>query len=191
MNLSKKFLFILPTILTACNYIFFEEEYMSGPYNVFIEKQSPVDHYGTYNRRDTISFRDNFGNKDFFIGETHINGEDNFEYIFSGNLNEINGSIFMQTNHDGGYINLICDDRRFNNGEASFQINIQDTLTSKNGYMVIHRDSLEIEATTYNHVLIFDATRATKEKCRFDKLYISRDEGLLRIDLQDSISLTR
>ena len=191
MNLSKKFLFILPTLLTACNYIFFEDEYMSKPYNVFIEKQSPEDHYGTYNRRDTISFKDNFGNKDTFIGETYVNAEDNFEYIFSGSLNEINGSIFMQTNHDGGYINLICDDGRFNNGEASFQINTQDTLTSKNGYKVIHRDSLEIEATTYNHVLIFDATRATKEKCRFDKLYISRDEGLLRIDLQDSISLTR
>lgn len=191
MNLSKKFLFILPTLLTACNYIFFEDEYMSRPYNVFIEKQSPVDHYGTYNRRDTISFRDNFGNRDTFIGETHVKAEDNFEYIFSGSLNEINGSIFMQINHDGGYINLICDDGRFNNGEANFQINTQDTLTSKNGYKVIHKDSLEIETTTYNHVLIFDATRATKEKCRFDKLYISRDEGLLRIDLQDSISLTR
>ncbi|MBO7383359.1 MAG: hypothetical protein J6U07_01935 [Fibrobacter sp.] len=40
-------------------------------------------------------------------------------------------------------------------------------------------------------VLEFDATGAEENSCNFDKFYVAAQDGLLRIDLQDTITIER
>ena len=64
-------------------------------------------------------------------------------------------------------------------------------MTNADGYTVRMLDSLEIGKKTYRDVLEFDATEAENNGCNYDKFYISAVDGLLRIDLLDSIKIVR
>ena len=52
-------------------------------------------------------------------------------------------------------------------------------------------DSLKIGKNTYWDVLEFDATSADENSCNFDKFYVAARDGLLRIELQDTIVIER
>ena len=64
-------------------------------------------------------------------------------------------------------------------------------MTNSDGYTVRMLDSLTVSKKTYKNVLEFDATGADDNSCNFDKFYVATRDGLLRIDLQDSITIER
>ena len=79
----------------------------------------------------------------------------------------------------------------YSSGGINFSIRHQNKLKNKDGYTIDYKDSLEIDGKAFNYVLIVSKKNAKNDKCNFERLYISRDEGLLHIDVTDSISLVR
>jgi hypothetical protein len=73
----------------------------------------------------------------------------------------------------------------------SVEVNFYGNIDDSDGYTVRMLDSLTVGKKTFTDVLEFDATGAEESTCNFDKFYVAAREGLLRIDLQDTITIER
>ena len=178
---------------SACNIISYEDEYVSSPYDVFVQKNKNADTDGYFNKESSVKFTDNLGIGDVFDTKFQGKAEDFYGFSYSGKTNEISGGLFLQCDKDGGYISFTCNapSIAYSSEGINFSISQKDKLENKDGYTIEYKDSLEINGKTYDYVLIVGKKNTKKDKCNFERLYISRDDGLLQIDVNDTISLVR
>jgi hypothetical protein len=168
-------------LLTSCGYFDDSEEYVGGEFNSFVQKEQE--------NSTTFEMKDNLGITDSYTDYTYRHKPEYYNYRVMGTINNIEIQVVIQCTDDGGDLTIHCG-----NGEdvkIVFKNLSGDKKTNKDGYTVTMLDSLKVGSKTYKDVLEIDATGADNNACDYDKAYIAANKGLIRIDLQDSISIER
>lgn len=145
---------------------------------------------------DTIKFVDNWGIEDSYDVRIYSHKPENFYFETSGVINEINIDLRLECDEYGGKMTVSClryrRDGIWHYGpDIVFNDLDGNKMTNSDGYTIRILDSLKVGKKTYKDVLEFDATDADENSCNFDKFYVAAKDGLLRIDLQDSITIER
>jgi len=173
--------------LSACG-MFEDDDYVGGDFAKLVQKEQEWN--------DTIKVEDNWGIEDAYSERIYSHKPENFYFETSGDLNEINIDLRVECDGDGGKMTVSCL-RYFRDGiwhygpDIVFKDLDGNKMTNSDGYTVRMLDSLTVGKKTYKDVLEFDATGADDNSCNFDKFYVAARDGLLRIDLQDTITIER
>lgn len=175
-------------ILSSCGMFDVEDPYVGGDFAKLVQKEQEWS--------DTIKVVDNRGIEDTYRERIYSHKPENFYFETSGDLNEINIDMRVECDEDGGKMTVSClryrRDGIWNYGpDIVFKDLDGNKMTNSDGYTVRMLDSLTVGKKTYKNVLEFDATGAEENVCNFDKFYVAARDGLLRIDLQDSITIER
>ena len=175
-------------ILSSCGMFDVEDPYVGGDFARLVQKEQEWS--------DTIKVVDNRGIEDTYRERIYSHKPEYFEFEASGSINEINIDMRVECDEDGGKMTVSClryrRDGIWNYGpDIVFKDLDGNKMTNSDGYTVRMLDSLTVGKKTYKNVLEFDATGAEENVCNFDKFYVAARDGLLRIDLQDSITIER
>ena len=175
-------------ILSSCGMFDVEDPYVGGDFAKLVQKEQEWS--------DTIKVVDNRGIEDTYRERIYSHKPEYFEFEASGSINEINIDMRVECDEDGGKMTVSClryrRDGIWNYGpDIVFKDLDGNKMTNSDGYTVRMLDSLTVGKKTYKDVLEFDATGADDNSCNFDKFYVAARDGLLRIDLQDSITIER
>ena len=175
-------------ILSSCGMFDVEDPYVGGDFAKLVQKEQEWS--------DTIKVVDNRGIEDTYRERIYSHKPEYFEFEASGSINEINIDMRVECDEDGGKMTVPClryrRDGIWNYGpDIVFKDLDGNKMTNSDGYTVRMLDSLTVGKKTYKNVLEFDATGAEENVCNFDKFYVAARDGLLRIDLQDSITIER
>ena len=173
--------------LTSCG-MFEDDDYVGGDFEKLVQKEQEWS--------DTIKVEDNWGIEDTYSERIYSHKPENFYFETSGDLNEINIDLRVECDGDGGKMTVSClryrRDGIWHYGpDIVFKDLDGNKMTNSDGYTVRMLDSLTVGKKTYKDVLEFDATGADDNSCNFDKFYVAARDGLLRIDLQDTITIER
>ena len=178
----------LTLTLTSCGMFDVGDPYAGGDFAKLVQKEQE---WG-----DTVRVIDNWGIEDSYRERIYSHKTEYFEFEASGSINEINIDMRVECDEDGGKMTVSCLRYR-RNGILHYGPDIVfsdldgNKMTNSDGYTVRMLDSLTVGKKTYKDVLEFDATGAEESSCNFDKFYVAASDGLLRIDLQDSITIER
>ena len=175
-------------ILSSCGMFDVEDPYVGGDFAKLVQKEQEWS--------DTIKVVDNWGIEDTYSERIYSHKPEYFEFEASGSINEINIDMRVECDEDGGKMTVSClryrRDGIWNYGpDIVFKDLDGNKMTNSDGYTVRMLDSLTVGKKTYKNVLEFDATGAEENVCNFDKFYVAARDGLLRIDLQDTITIER
>lgn len=190
MNKSAKFAILLAIgmALSACRLLDVDDPYVGGSFKRLVKKEQEWN--------DTVKVIDNWGLKDAYDERIYSHKPESFYFEASGDLNEINIDLRIECDENGGKMTLTCY-RGFRDGIWQYGPDIVfknlrgDIMTNRDGYTIRMLDTLKIGKNTYRDVLEFDATGADENICNFDKFYVAARDGLLRIELQDTIIIER
>ena len=178
---------ILSLTLSSCGMLDSSDDYVGGDFAKLVK--------GEKDASSTIFMVDNLGIEDIY--ETRIfrhNGE-HYNYTAKGDLNEINIEVRIECDDNGGTLTVFCgtyDEVFLSNGPKIVFKNLDgNKMTHRDGYVIKMLDSLTVQNKTYKDVFEFDASDVEDNECIYDKLYIAAKEGLVQIDLQDSITIER
>ena len=174
--------------LSACGMFDTSDDYVGGDFAKLVQKEQEWS--------DTIKVVDNWGIEDTYSERIYSHKPENFYFETSGNINEININMRIECDDDGGKMTVTClryrRDGIWHYGpDIVFKDLDGNKMTNSDGYAVRILDTLTVGKKTYTDVLEFDATGANENTCNFDKFYVAAREGLLRIDLQDTITIER
>ena len=178
----------LTLTLTSCGMFDMSDPYVGGDFAKLVQKEQEWS--------DTIKVVDNWGIEDSYSERIYSHKPEYFEFEASGSINEINIDMRVECDDNGGKMTVSCLRYR-RNGYLNYGPDIVfkdldgNKMTNSDGYTVRMLDSLTVGKKTYKDVLEFDATGAEESSCNFDKFYVAASDGLLRIDLQDSITIER
>ena len=178
----------LSLALSSCGMFNMDDPYVGGDFGRLVQKEQEWN--------DTVKVVDNWGIEDSYDERIYSHKPENFYFEASGSLNEINIDMRIECDYDGGKMVVSCL-RYFRDGMWHYGQDIVfkdldgNKMTNSDGYTVRMLDSLDVGQKTYKDVLEFDATGAEKNNCNFDKFYVAARDGLLRIDLQDTITIER
>ena len=175
-------------ILSSCGMFDVEDPYVGGDFAKLVQKEQEWS--------DTIKVVDNRGIEDTYRERIYSHKPEYFEFEASGSINEINIDLRVECDGDGGKMTVSClryrRDGIWHYGpDIVFKDLDGNKMTNSDGYTVRMLDSLTVGKKTYKDVLEFDATGADDNSCNFDKFYVAARDGLLRIDLQDTITIER
>ncbi len=173
---------------SACGMFDTSDDYVGGDFAKLVQKEQEWS--------DTIKVVDNWGLEDTYSERIYSHKPENFYFETSGNINEININMRIECDDDGGKMTVSClryrRDGIWHYGpDIVFKDLEGNKMTNSDGYTVRMLDSLTVGKKTYTDVLEFDATGANENTCNFDKFYVAAREGLLRIDLQNTITIER
>ena len=172
---------------SACG-MFEEDPYVGGEFAKLVQKEQE--------RSDTIRVVDNWGIEDTYVERIYSDNPEYFYFETSGSINEIKIEMRVECDEDGGKMTVSCLRYRRNGiwhygPDIVFKDLEGNKMTNSDGYTIHMLDSLKVGKKAYKDVLEFDATGANENTCNFDKFYVAANDGLLRIDLQDSITIER
>ena len=189
MNKFVKFAGILAAgmALSSCG-LAEDDAYVGGDFAKLVQKEQEWS--------DTVKVVDNWGIEDSYSERIYSHKPENFFFETSGNINEINIYLRVECDEDGGKMTVSClrysrDGILHYGPDIVFKDLDGNKMTNSDGYTVRMLDSLTVGKKTYKDVLEFDATSADENTCNFDKFYVAAREGLLRIDLQNTITIER
>ena len=190
MNRFVKMVSILTVgmALSACGMFDTSDDYVGGDFAKLVQKEQEWS--------DSIKVVDNWGIEDTYSERIYSHKPENFYFETSGNINEISINMRIECDDDGGKMTVSClryrRDGIWHYGpDIVFKDLDGNKMTNSDGYAVRMLDSLTVGKKTYTDVLEFDATSANENSCNFDKFYVAAREGLLRINLQDTITIER
>ena len=174
--------------LSSCGMFDVDDPYVGGDFGKMVQKEQE---WG-----DTVRVIDNLGIEDSYRERIHSHKPEYFEFEARGFLNEITIGVNIDCDENGGKMTITClqyfRDGMWHYGPDIVFSNLDgDKMTNSDGYMVRMLDSLKVGKKTYKDVLEFDATGADENICNYDRFYVSANKGLLRIDLQDTITIER
>ena len=177
----------LSLTLSSCG-MFGDDPYVGGDFAKLVQKEQEWS--------DTVKVVDSWGIEDSYDERIYSHKPENFYFEASGSINEINLDMRVECDGDGGKMTVSClryrRDGIWHYGpDIVFSDLDGNKMTSSDGYTVRMLDSLTVGKKTYKDVLEFDATGADDNSCNFDKFYVAARDGLLRIDLQDTITIER
>jgi len=177
----------LTLTLSSCG-MFGDDPYVGGNFAKLVQKEQEWS--------DTVKVVDSWGIEDSYDERIYSHKPENFYFEASGSINEINIDTRVECDEDGGKMTVSClryrRDGIWHYGpDIVFSDLDGNKMTSSDGYTVRMLDSLTVGKKTYKDVLEFDATGAKENSCNFDKFYVAAQDGLLRIDLQDTITIER
>lgn len=175
-------------ILSSCGMFDVEDPYVGGDFAKLVQKEQEWS--------DTIKVVDNRGIEDTYRERIYSHKPEYFEFEAHGFINEITIGVTIDCDEDGGKMTVSClryrRDGLLHDGPDIVFNNLDgNKMTNSDGYTVRMLDSLKVGKKTYKDVLEFDATGVEESSCNFDKFYVAARDGLLRIDLQDSITIER
>ncbi len=177
----------LSLMLSSCG-MFGDDPYVGGDFAKLVQREQEWS--------DTVKVVDSWGIEDSYDERIYSHKPENFYFEASGSINEINIDMRVECDEDGGKMTVSClryrRDGIWHYGpDIVFSDLDGNKMTSSDGYTVRMLDSLTVGKKTYKDVLEFDATGADDNSCNFDKFYVAARDGLLRIDLQDTITIER
>ena len=187
---TKPLLFLLGgLLLSSCNHLLDSiDDYVGGDFGKLVQKEQEWN--------DSAKFIDNLGIEDAYKERMYSHKPENMDFTATGTINEISVHVRIECNGTGG--NLVVfncktvENPQHMNDEGIVFSNLSgNKMTTSDGYTIRMLDSLNIGKETFQNVLEFDATKAEKNECDYDKFYISATQGLLRIDLMDTITIKR
>ena len=175
-------------ILSSCGMFDVEDPYVGGDFAKLVQKEQEWS--------DTVKVVDNWGIEDSYDERIYSHKPENFYFEASGSINEINIDMRVECDGDGGKMTVTClkyrRDGLVHDGPDIVFNNLDgNKMTNSDGYTVRMLDSLKVGKKTYKDVLEFNATGAEENSCNFDRFYVAARNGLLRVDLQDSITIER
>ena len=178
----------LTLTLTSCGMFDVDDPYVGGDFAKLVQKEQE---WG-----DTVKVIDNRGIEDSYRERIYSHNPEYFEFEAHGFLNEITIGVRVECDENGGKMTVSClRNLRDVNWPYGPDIVFKDLdgnkMTNNDGYTVRMLDSIAVGKKTYKDVLEFDATGAEENSCNFDKFYVAASDGLLHIDLQDSITIER
>ncbi len=168
-------------LLASCGDFDPSEEYVDGKFNRFVQKEQE--------NSTTFEMKDNLGITDTYTDYTYRHKPEYYDYRVEGTINNLEVHVLIQCTDDGGDLTVHCGSGE--DVKIVFRDLKGDQKKHKDGYRVKVLDSLEVNGKTYSDVLEIDATGAKNNACDYDKAYIAANKGLVRIDLQDSITIER
>lgn len=168
-------------LFTSCGYFDDSEEYVGGKFNSFVQKEQE--------NSTTFEVKDNLGITDTYTDYTYRHKPEYYDYRIVGSINNIEIQVVIQCTDDGGDLTVHCGSDE--DVKIVFKNLSGNKKTNKDGYSVTMLDSLKVGSKTFKDVLEIDATGAEDNACDYDKAYIAANQGLIRIDLQDSITIER
>ena len=174
--------------LSACGMFDTSDDYVGGDFARLVQKEQEWN--------DTVKLVDSWGIEDTYSESIYSHKPEHFFFETSGDLNEINIDMRVECDGDGGKMTVTClryrrDGLLHDGPDIVFKNLDGNKMTNSDGYTVRMLDSLKVGKKTYKDVLEFDATGAEESSCNFDRFYVAARNGLLRIDLQDSITIER
>lgn len=176
-------------MLSSCNHIFdMGDDYVGGDFGKLVQKEQEWS--------DSAKFVDNLGIEDTYDERMYSHRPENMDFTATGTINNISVHVRIECNGDGGNLvvfncKTVENPQHMNDNGIMFSKLRGNKMTSRDGYTIRMLDSLNIGKETFRNVLEFDATKAEKNECDYDKFYISATQGLLRIDLMDTITIKR
>lgn len=179
---------VCSALFMSCDLSNTNEEFIDGDFHKFV----------LIEQDDSTTFNaiDNLGIKDTYSEHTYKHVNEYYEYTANGDLNQITVKVRFECTDDGGnFIVYECktveNPQHMNDNGIVFKNLHGNKMTHKDGYTITMLDSMKVGNKTYKDVLKFDATKAKENECIYDKFYIAAKEGLIRIDLLDSITIER
>lgn len=188
MNKIFKIAFgLIAAAAVSCSYY---DTYVNEPYDVFVVKHPSANKDGQYSQTDTLEFRDNVGSGDTFIQELRYAEDDDIIFRFKGTKNDIDADIMLQTGEHGGDIRMYCSSgHKFQ--EIHIDVTSERKLSNADGYVAEYKDSYEVDGTTYDYILVIDPSKVKGSVCAFNRAFLARDAGLIRLEVTDDVYLTR
>ena len=168
-------------LLISCEEFDPREEYVEGKFNRFVQKEQE--------NSTKFEMKDNLGITDSYTDYTYRHKPEYYDYRVEGTINNIEVHVVIQCTDDGGDLTIHCGSGE--DVKIVFRDLKGNQMKRKDGYRVTVLDSLEVNGVTYSDVLEIDATEVENNACDYDKAYIEASKGLIRIDLQDSITIER
>lgn len=173
--------------LCSCGMFDTSDDYVGGDFAKLVN--------GEADKSETIFVEDNLGIRDIYETRTFRHNKEHYNYTADGNLNEISIEVRIECDGDGGKLAVFCGSKKEVFVSSGPKIVFKDLdgnkMTNSDGYTIQMLDSLTVGDSTYKDVFEFDASNVEDNACIYDRLFIAAKEGLVRIDLQDSITIER
>jgi hypothetical protein len=158
------------------------ENYLAEDLQVFFEPG---------NATDTIRMVDNFGMKDRFVQTWKVeNGK--MDFRVKGDWFYLDMKVSVYPGPDGGFVEMTTS---YETLDVYYNTSVR--FGYKDGSLVHGDDcklnwikSMYLDDAKYFDVLVF-SPECVGGKYKFDKMYYSATDGLVRVDVNDSVSLFR
>lgn len=124
-------------------------------------------------------------NIEFYDGASYPNQE----YYASANTMDFKINMNIRSSLDGGSVQISCDNSIYFD---SFNINDLRTQVYHRGNSSLEfKESVKINGTSYNDVLVFKATNTDINKCSFNQFFYAANDGIVRIVTKNGINFDR
>jgi hypothetical protein len=158
------------------------ENYLAEDLQVFFEPG---------NATDTIRMVDNFGMKDRFVQTWKVeNGK--MDFRVKGDWFYLDMKVSVYPSSEGGFVEMTTSYETlyiYYNTSKNFEFDGKDLVYDdecKLGWI----ESMYLDGAKYSDVLVFKPA-CTGGEYKFDRMYYAAVEGLIRVDVNDSVTLTR
>lgn len=160
------------------------EKYLADDLRVFLDAG---------NTSDTIEMVDSFGMKDKFVQTRKVKREeDRMDFRVKGDWFYLDMKISIYPSTEGGFVEMTTSYEslyQYYNTSKSFEYS-DGELVYDDGCKLGWIKSMYLDGAKYSDVLVFSPACAGGGY-KFDRMYYAAEEGLIRVDLSDSVSLFR
>ena len=160
------------------------EKYLAEDLRVFLDAG---------NTSDTIEMVDSFGMKDKFVQTRKVKREeDRMDFRVKGDWFYLDMKVSVYPSSDGGFVEMTTSYETlyiYYNTSKNFEFDGKDLVYDdecKLGWI----ESMYLDGAKYSNVLVFKPA-CTGGEYKFDRMYYAAVEGLIRVDVNDSVTLTR
>ena len=160
------------------------DKYLADELKVFLEAGDLT---------DTVTMVDSYGMKDRFVQTRTVKADaDRMDFRVKGDWFYLDMKISIYPSTEGGFVEMTTSYEslyQYYNTSKSFEYS-DGELVYDDGCKLGWIKSMYLDGAKYSDVLVFSPACAGGGY-KFDRMYYAAEEGLVRVDLSDSVSLFR
>ena len=142
---------------------------------------------------DTVTMVDSYGMKDRFVQTRTVKTDaDRMDFRVKGDWFYLDMKVSVYPSSEGGFVEMTTSYETlyiYYNTSKNFEFDGKDLVYDdecKLGWI----ESMYLDGAKYSDVLVFKPA-CTGGEYKFDRMYYAAVEGLIRVDVNDSVTLTR
>ncbi len=160
------------------------DKYLADELKVFLEAGDLT---------DTVTMVDSYGMKDRFVQTRTVKADaDRMDFRVKGDWFYLDMKVSVYPSSEGGFVEMTTSYETlyiYYNTSKNFEFDGKDLVYDdecKLGWI----ESMYLDGAKYSDVLVFKPA-CTGGEYKFDRMYYAAVEGLIRVDVNDSVTLTR